>query len=128
MRIISKSSTGSRPRGRSGGSVIIHDTDDEGDATDGPAATAASSQPEPEPQRTLPQAPGRAPRKAKESQYKLGVGRPTLAGGSGARSVTRTGSISKPKRGKAPSMSIKPNEEAIQEEDEGEYRIPCQPT
>ncbi|TCD67031.1 hypothetical protein EIP91_000651 [Steccherinum ochraceum] len=118
MRIISKSSSGSRPRGRSGGSVIIHDTDDEGETTDGPAATAASSQPEPEPGQALPSAPGRAPRKAKESQYKLGVGRPTLAGGSGARSVTRTGSISKPKRGKAPSTSIKPTEEAIQEVDE----------
>lgn len=122
MRIISKSSSGTRPRDRSGGSVVIHDTDDEEAGEDPPPAPGSSSSlPEPAavPAPSLPPAPGRAPRKAKDSQYKLGVGRPALAGGSGARAVTRTGSISKPKRGKAPSMSIKPSEEVIQEVDEG---------
>ncbi|THH26595.1 hypothetical protein EUX98_g7599 [Antrodiella citrinella] len=115
MRIISKSSSSSRPRGRSG-SVVIHDTDEEGEPEQAPPETATSSQHEPDP--PLPPPPSRVPRKAKESQYKLGVGRPTLAGGSGARAVSRTGSISRPKRGKAPSTMIKPNEEAIQEVDE----------
>ncbi len=56
-------------------------------------------------------------RRAKNSQYKLGVGRPTAAGGSGARTVTRsTGLSQKGKRGKG-SKSIKPMEAAILEED-----------
>ncbi|KAH8100611.1 hypothetical protein BXZ70DRAFT_938039 [Cristinia sonorae] len=120
MRIISKSSSGTRQRGFSSSSIIIHDTDEEAEPDDAPPETAGSSQPERDPSVPPPQssAPLRAPRKAKDSQYKLGVGRPVLAGGSGARTVTRTGSISKPKRAKAPSTSVKPTEEAIQEVDE----------
>ena len=130
MRIISRSnSVGSRARGTSGSSVIIHDTDEEVEPEDAPAAVAvagassSSSKVQDGPMAAPAPAIGRAPRKAKESQYRLGVGRPTLAGGSGARAVTRTGSISKPKpkRGKAPNMSVKPTEEAIQEVDEGMF-------
>lgn len=119
MRIISKSSSGSRPRGRSGGSVIIHDTDEEEEPAGTPANTGTPSHSESE--FNLLPAFARTTRKAKESQYRLGVGRPALAGGSGARAVTRTGSMSKPKRGKAPS--VQPNEEAIQEVDEGRLSI-----
>ena len=41
-----------------------------------------------------------------------------MAGGSGARAVTKSQSVSRGKRGK-PSRSIKPTEDAIQEEEEG---------
>ncbi len=51
-------------------------------------------------------------RKAKDGQYRLGVGRPAAAGGSGARSVTR--STSKNGRSRV-SRSVKPVEETIEE-------------
>ncbi|OSX67688.1 hypothetical protein POSPLADRAFT_1127893 [Postia placenta MAD-698-R-SB12] len=81
IRVVSRSTIDSRPRGMSGSSVIIHDTDDEEE-------TAAE-----------------------------GVGRPTLAGGSGARAITRSLSVPKTPRGKV-SRSIKPSEAPIQEEEE----------
>jgi hypothetical protein len=50
---------------------------------------------------------------AKESQTRLGVGRPIIAGGSGARAVTKPPGLSSQKRGK--SRGIKPTEATIQE-------------
>ena len=61
-------------------------------------------------------------RKAKETQFRLGVGRPAVAGGSGARAVTKSQSVSRGTGGKV-SRSIKPKEEAIQEEEEGQSRV-----
>ncbi|KAI0757141.1 hypothetical protein C8Q80DRAFT_1116385 [Daedaleopsis nitida] len=103
-------------RGSSTSSVIIHDSDEEESAlTEDPLASIPSAPPsEPE----LPPLPPPRPRRAKDTQYKLGVGRPTAAGGSGARTVTRSSSLSqKGKRGKG-SKSAKPKEAAIQEEEE----------
>jgi hypothetical protein len=99
---------GSRPRGRSGGSMIVHESD-EGD-TDG--EVVEPRHPDPEPQPAPPPAPNRN-RKAKESQTRLGVGRPVIAGGRGARAVTKPPSISKQKGGK--SKGRKPTEATIQE-------------
>ncbi|KAI0936184.1 hypothetical protein AcV5_004384 [Taiwanofungus camphoratus] len=114
LRIVSRSAAGSRPRGRSGGSVIIHDTDDEAEDEQDEAVFSA-----PELERKADSPPATAPRtrKAKETQYRLGVGRPALAGGSGARAITKSMSVSKGKRGKG-SRSMKPTEDAIQEEQE----------
>ncbi|KLO20563.1 hypothetical protein SCHPADRAFT_991905 [Schizopora paradoxa] len=60
-------------------------------------------------------ATGSRVRKAKDSQYRLGVGRPAAAGGSGARSVTRSSSKNRKNR---MSRSVKLVEETIQEEQE----------
>lgn len=116
IRVVSRSTIDSRPRGMSGSSVIIHDTDDEEEtAAEGQQAARSSVPPAPTPR--LP--PSNIPRirKAKQTQYRLGVGRPTLAGGSGARAITRSLSVPKTPRGKV-SRSIKPSEAPIQEEEE----------
>ncbi len=118
LRVVSKSSVGSRTRDRSGGSVIIHDTDDEGDTRANQAGNAGPSRAEPririEPAHPAPIT--RNTRKAKETQYRLGVGRPAIAGGSGARAVTKSLAAPKSKRGRA-SISVKPSEAAIPEEE-----------
>ena len=113
-RIASRTTANSRLRGSSTSSVIIHDTDEEDNAvTDDPFTSGLSAPPSEE--STAPAPPPR--RRAKETQYKLGVGRPTAAGGHGARAVTRTASLSqKGKRGKG-SKSVKPTEAAIAEEE-----------
>ncbi|EMD41755.1 hypothetical protein CERSUDRAFT_120716 [Gelatoporia subvermispora B] len=111
MRVVSRSSAGARPRGHSGSSMIIHDTDDEEEME------RDMIQSEPEPSRGADLGPRR--RKAKETQFRLGVGRPAVAGGSGAREITRSMSVPKSTRSRG-SRSRKPTEAAIQEEDEGE--------
>ncbi|EJF66570.1 hypothetical protein BD309DRAFT_881731 [Dichomitus squalens] len=115
-RAASRSTTTSRLRGASSSSVIIHDTDEEDNAHAEDIRTSLPSAHSSE--------PGVAPdlqprtRRAKNTQYRLGVGRPTVAGGSGARTVTRTASLAqKGKRGKG-SKSAKPMEAAILEEEE----------
>ncbi|CCM00902.1 uncharacterized protein FIBRA_02948 [Fibroporia radiculosa] len=117
LRVVSRSTAGSRPRGTSSSSVIIHDSDEE-EGHDSEDQEDAHLVPEPQtafPRQILPSVP--LTRKAKQTQYRLGVGRPTLAGGSGARAVTR--SLSIPKARVKVSRSVKPKEDAIQEEDEG---------
>ncbi|KAH9857913.1 hypothetical protein C2E23DRAFT_880598 [Lenzites betulinus] len=115
--------SGSRPRGTSTSSVIIHDTDEEDNTPEEThrqsVASTLSSEPEapPPPPRT---------RRAKETQYRLGVGRPTLAGGSGARTLTRSSSMAIKKRAKI-SRSVKPTEAVIQEEEEPEFMAPEMP-
>ncbi|GLB36280.1 hypothetical protein LshimejAT787_0305680 [Lyophyllum shimeji] len=104
-------------------SIVIHDTDDEGEGEQehmngkhtpngGESDNQSSSQAEP----TYP--PVTRTRKGKE-QTRLGVGRPAAAGGSGPRTVTKSISISKGKRGKV-SKSMKPTEATIVEEAEPE--------
>jgi hypothetical protein len=61
-----------------------------------------------------PPTPPVRPRKAKETQKRLGVGRPIIAGGSGARAVTKSQSVSRGKRGKS-SRRLAPAGEPIQE-------------
>lgn len=53
-------------------------------------------------------------RKAKETQYRLGVGRPALAGGSGARAITKSRSVTKSTRIRS-KRAIQPVEETIPE-------------
>ncbi|KAH9898519.1 hypothetical protein C8Q73DRAFT_780130 [Cubamyces lactineus] len=115
-RVASRS--GMRLRGTSSSSVIIHDTDDEDNAHEGdppqriaPQSSESEAQPPPPPPRT---------RRAKETQYRLGMGRPTVVGGSGARSATRTVSIAVRggSRRLRASRNIRPVEAPIQEEEE----------
>ncbi|KIY45450.1 hypothetical protein FISHEDRAFT_76631 [Fistulina hepatica ATCC 64428] len=87
-------------------SIIIHDTDEE-DSHDEHNEPVIEAQP----------APSRT-RKAKETQFRLGVGRPIAAGGNGARVVTRTATQSRAKRGKASSKAAIPVEPTIEEEPE----------
>lgn len=54
-------------------------------------------------------------RKAKDTQYRLGVGRPIIAGGSGARSVTKSVSVSRGSKRAKSMKNIKPSEGAIAE-------------
>jgi hypothetical protein len=52
-------------------------------------------------------------RKARDTQYRLGVGRPTIAGGSGARAVTKSVSLSRGSKGAKSTRNTKPSEETI---------------
>ena len=90
-RIASRATANSRFRGSSTPSGIIHDTDEEDNAvTDDPFTSGLSAPPS-----EASTAPAPPPRRlARETQYKLGVGRLTAAGGHGARAVTRTASLS----------------------------------
>ncbi|KAI0824208.1 hypothetical protein BC628DRAFT_1411133 [Trametes gibbosa] len=109
--------SGSRPRGTSSSSVIIHDTDEEDNITEETHRQSVAPTPSSDSEAPPPPPPPRT-RRAKETQYRLGVGRPTVAGGRGARVVTRATSFSiKSKRGKG-SKSVKPTEAVIQEEEE----------
>ncbi|CAK5280575.1 unnamed protein product [Mycena citricolor] len=96
-------------------SVIIHDTDDEDESgSQGTNVEETENHPEPEPEPM----PTRT-RKAKETQTRLGMGRPVVAGGSGARAVTKSMSIAKGKRGKSIKIA-KPVQETIVEEGDEE--------
>ncbi|KAG9314481.1 hypothetical protein JVU11DRAFT_5278 [Chiua virens] len=98
--------TGVRPRGQSTSSMIIHDSDAETESSFSQRRHQVQPHEQPVPQRT---------RKAKETQYRLGVGRPVIAGGSGARAVTKSTSTSRtPKRARS-NRSIKPSETTIAE-------------
>lgn len=86
--------------------MIIHDSEDEAEPTLLQRHHTVTPHEQPVPQRT---------RKAKQTQYRLGVGRPAIAGGSGARSITKSVDISRtPKRARS-SKSIKPSEATITE-------------
>ncbi|CAL1696105.1 unnamed protein product [Somion occarium] len=116
LRVVSRaSSVGARPRGNSSSSVIIHDTDDEDNNQDNRSPTDIGTPVEPQP--LVATSAIRTTRKAKQTQYRLGVGRPTIAGGTGARAVTRSLSVPKSRSGKL-NRSVKPIEEAIQEEED----------
>ncbi|KIJ08659.1 hypothetical protein PAXINDRAFT_158076 [Paxillus involutus ATCC 200175] len=99
---------GGRPRGQSSSSVIIHGSDDE------------AEEPNPQPQRAQPQQPPVLPatRKARQTQYRLGVGRPIIAGGSGARAVTKTVGVSRTVKRVKSSRTVQPSEATITEEPE----------
>ncbi|TFY77455.1 hypothetical protein EWM64_g6559 [Hericium alpestre] len=108
-RIVSRASS-SRSRLHSTSSMIIHsDSEDEDRPVESQAEPAPPAAPEP--------GPATRTRKAKEAQLKLGVGRPVVAGGAGARAVTRGASSGRGRRAKS-SRSVKPVEETIQEEPE----------
>ncbi|TFY62167.1 hypothetical protein EVJ58_g4048 [Rhodofomes roseus] len=116
LRTSSRTSSGSHLRGASSSSVIIHDTDDEEEQPEVPKGGSAP----PESQRAPPSSQSSTaslPKKSRQTQYRLGVGRPILAGGSGARAITKSVSLTKTKRGKG-SISVKPSEDVIEEEAE----------
>ncbi|KZT74755.1 hypothetical protein DAEQUDRAFT_748011 [Daedalea quercina L-15889] len=115
LRNTSRSSNGSRLRGTSSSSVIIHDTDEE-EETDEPQHGSAPPESHPAPPSSQSSTASHT-KKSKQTQYRLGVGRPTLTGGSGPRAVTKSVSLTKTKKGKG-STSVKPSEDAIQEEEE----------
>lgn len=71
------------------------------------------SEPEPEPTPPLPVPATPRTRKAKE-QTRLGVGRPVIAGGTGARAITK--SISVPKRARVSKSIAQPVQDTIMEE------------
>lgn len=120
VRIASTRSTNvGHSRLRSGVSVVVRDTDEEDEPTteSKPEITKIPrpvSQPPPPP-------PVTRTRKAKETQLRLGVGRPKVAGGVGARTVTKSFSVPKNKR---VSKSVKISEAVIPEErDPGSFYI-----
>ena len=100
--------------------MIIHDTDEEDSAPPTAARNGVPATPELHPQPPVPSTRARRP---KETQYKLGVGRPTALGGRGPRAVTRVASTAQKGRRTKGSRSVKPTEAAIQEE-EGWFLIP----
>lgn len=96
-----------RSRQQSTASMIIHsDTEDEGPP---PPEPESAFTPQPE------AGPSTRTRKAKDTQSRLGMGRPVLAGGEGARAATKPVSASKNKRGKG-SRTLKPTGDIIPEE------------
>ncbi|KAG1833947.1 hypothetical protein EV424DRAFT_1479277 [Suillus variegatus] len=114
VRIISQ--PGDRPRGRSNGSVIIHDTDEEGEEAIG--EIEVEQQPKEHKPPSAPVDPTPRTRKAKDTQYRLGVGRPIIAGGSGARAVTKSVSVSRGSKKVKSMKNVKPLEDPIAEEPE----------
>jgi hypothetical protein len=105
-RIVSTRS-GGRTRLRSGGSVIVHDTDEEDweNTVEEKPSTTEVLKSDPLAKRTT--------RKAKETQFRLGVGRPKVAGGAGPRAVTKSVGVIK---GKRSSKSTKIAEDIIAED------------
>ncbi|KAF7320471.1 hypothetical protein MKEN_00832000 [Mycena kentingensis (nom. inval.)] len=93
-------------------SMIVHEQPEEEDQVE----EDTENRPEPEPQT-------RSRKKAKDTQSRLGVGRPVAVGGAGPRAVTKSLSVSRAKRGK--SRTVKPPEDTIPEEAEDEQ--PPQP-
>lgn len=77
-------------------------------------------EPEPEPEPVLSPQPEAGPstrtRKAKDTQLRLGVGRPVIAGGAGARTVTKPVSGSRGSRRGKGSQRVRPREDDIPEE------------
>ena len=120
VRIASTRSTNiGQSRLRSGGSVVVRDNDEEDEPT-------TESKPDttkiPQPVSQPPPPPVMRTRKAKETQLRLGVGRPKVVGGAGARAVTKSFSASK--NNKRVSKSAKISEAVIPEEpDPGSFYV-----
>lgn len=112
MRVVSRAGSSSTAKSRTS-SIIVHETDEEIAALKKPSRHATQIDTLPEEQHHPS-----TRRKAKETQYRLGVGRPTVIGGAGPRAVTVSATRTKGKRTKG-SASVQPTEEAIREEDEG---------
>ncbi|KAJ7225392.1 hypothetical protein GGX14DRAFT_638448 [Mycena pura] len=102
-------------------SVIIHDTDDEQEEENDHEIDQEETENKPEPDPDPRTIPTRS-RKAKDTQTRLGVGRPVAAGGNGPRAVTKSISVVKGKRGRN-SKAVKPAEETIPEEIEEEQPL-----
>ncbi|KAJ7235877.1 hypothetical protein B0H12DRAFT_1238624 [Mycena haematopus] len=107
-------------------SVIIHDADDE-ESEEGNAQMLdeeeTENQPQPQPDPEPISIPLNRTRKARDTQTRLGVGRPVAAGGSGPRAVTKSSSVAKGKRGRSSKTAKKPVEETIPEDVEEEQPL-----
>ncbi|KAH7883713.1 hypothetical protein F5I97DRAFT_1929952 [Phlebopus sp. FC_14] len=103
-----------RPREQSSGSVIIHGELEEKD--------------HPVEVKLIPGSQSSRARKAKQTQYRLGVGRPVLAGGSGARTITKSVSVSRPNKRAKSGRLIQPSEATIAEEPEVNTERTPEPT
>ena len=99
-----------RPRLQSNNTIVHHDDTDATD--DGVLTPVPEAEVAPSPATTT--GPATRTRKAKNTQLRLGVGRPAVAGGAGARAVTKSDSQSRVKRGK-PSRTGRPTEDPIAE-------------
>ncbi|KAF7339356.1 hypothetical protein MSAN_02149500 [Mycena sanguinolenta] len=107
-------------------SVIIHDTDDEDEEEENAPEVdeeETENQPQPQPDPEPTSIPSNRTRKAKDTQTRLGVGRPVAAGGNGARAVTKSVSVAKGKRGRNSKAVKKPVEETIPEDAEEEQPL-----
>ena len=91
--------------------MIVHDIDEEENLTE-ERENPSTEEAQQDPSLTSPAAP--RTRKAKETQTRLGVGRPLAVGGQGPRAVTRSSGGSRRKETKS-SKSHKPKEPTIQE-------------
>ena len=100
-------------------SVIIHETGDEdlgANTQETELITEETTQAMEEPPQEPPEPPSLPrTRKAKDTQRRLGVGRPIAAGGSGPRAVTKSLSVSRSRRAKS-SRNVIPVEDTIPEE------------
>lgn len=117
MRIVSRAKPNSSTRGRVG-SMIVHDIDEEA------RELRSNSSLHSTPVETMQQqaAGPSTRRRAKETQYKLGVGRPVAIGGTGARPPSTSMSKPRSRRGKA-TVFVQPCEMTIQEEEEGKVIV-----
>lgn len=121
VRVASTRSTNAgQSRLRSGGFVATRDIieGDEPTTQSKPDTTTKIPQPTSQP----PPPPVTRTRKAKETQLRLGVGRPKVVGGAGARAVTKSFSLSK--NSKRVSKSVKISEAVIPEEQDFEHQSP----
>ncbi|KAI0274620.1 hypothetical protein BC834DRAFT_848953 [Gloeopeniophorella convolvens] len=100
--------TASGSRLQSTGSMIVHSDVDEDDGQRAPQPGSGTPT-------ALQSGPATRTRKAKDAQLRLGVGRPTAAGGQGARAVTKSVSSVKGSRSKS-GRTAKPATETIVEE------------
>jgi hypothetical protein len=91
--------------------MIVHDIDEEENLEE-ERKNSSTEESQQNSSPTLPAAP--RTRKAKETQTRLGVGKPLAAGGQGPRAVTRSSGGSRGKESKL-SKSLKPKEPTIQE-------------
>jgi hypothetical protein len=91
--------------------MIVHDIDEEENLEE-ERKSSSTEEAQQNPSLTFPAAP--RTRKAKETQTRLGVGKPLAAGGQGPRAVTRSSGGSRGREIKL-SKSHKPKEPTIQE-------------
>jgi regulator of replication initiation timing len=95
-------------------SIVVHESTPGRDIEAGRARSDTSGLTQSSQEDSLP--PATRTRKAKDTQTRLGVGRPRLAGGEGARAVTKSASLSRTRRAKSSKNLRKPVEDAITEE------------
>jgi hypothetical protein len=91
--------------------MIVHDIDEDENLEE-ERKNSSTEEPQQNPSPTFSAAP--RTRKAKDTQTRLGVGKPLAAGGQGPRAVTRSSGGSRGKETKS-SKSHKPKEPTIQE-------------